>query len=499
MRPITRTIRLLAVLGLLGGIGWGGKRIGGFPLRSAEREQTSADLLDTATVHQGEFLVTVAATGRLEAHQTTQVYGGLAVAGQGGGGGGGWGGNFAKVTFVAADGASVKKGDVLFRFDDTDLRRDFREKELAYENSKADILKIERDRDLELKKAQADGEKIKEELRILKETNATQIRLAEAQVSYDEAELTRVTKLFEQRKRQSEEGLIPRMQFDVVADQMRAAQFQREKSLKDLAAAKEKAAATEQQKQTDLDAALFVVESAGHKVGNETSAAKAKTAALKSALDLVQQQIDNCIVRAPAQGLLVLSNTWHPGSNDGQRPTKVGDQVFPRSQIAEIPDLAQMQVLCKVPERDMGAIRAGQKALIRLDEMPERPFHGQVKRVGSIAEEVDPEDSTVLVAGTRIFSVTLELSERDREHLIPGMSATVEFVTARLPRAVYVPRECVFEEGDTHVVYVREKERFVKTRVMAGAENGQFDEIKKGLKPGMEIARQRPIATEENG
>jgi RND family efflux transporter MFP subunit len=497
MRPITRTIRILAILGLLGGIGWGGKRISGFPKRSEEPAQASADLLDTAAVRQGEFLVTVAATGRLEAHQTTQVYGGLAYGG--GGQSQGWGGNFAKVTFVAEDGSSVKKGDVLFRFDDADFRRDFREKELAYENSKAEILKTERDRDLELKKAQADAEKIKEELRILKETDATQIRLGEAQVSYDESELARVTRQFEQKKRQAEEGLIPRVQFDVANDQLRAAQFEREKSLKELAATKEKTAATEQQKQTDLDAALFVVESAGQKVGNETGAAKAKTAALKSALDLVQQQIDQCTIRSPADGLLVLSNTWHPGGNDGQRPTKVGDQVFPRSQIAEIPDLSRMQVICKVPERDMGPIRAGQQALIRLDEMPDQPFHGRVKRVGSIAEEIDPEDSSSLVAGTRVFNVTLDLAEKDSTHLVPGMSATVEFVTARLPRAVYVPRECVFEEGDTHVVYVRNRNRFVKTRVTAGAENGQFDEIKQGLKRGMEVARQRPLATEEKG
>jgi HlyD family secretion protein len=493
MGILTRGIRILAILGLLGGIGWGGKRIAGFPKHSEESAQTSADLLDTATARQGEFLVTVAATGRLEAHQTTQVYGGQAYGGQG------FMGNFAKVTFVAEDGTNVKKGDVLFRFDDTDFRRDFREKELAWENSKAEILKTERDRDLELKKAQANAEKIQEELRILKETNATQIRLAEAQVSYDEAELTRVTKQFEQKKRQSEEGLIPRTQFEIVNDQLRAAQFEKEKALKDLAAAKEKTAATEQQKQTDLDSALFVVESAGHKVGNETGAAKAKTAALKSALDLVQQQIDGCTIRAPAAGLFVLSNCWHPGGGDGQRPTKVGDQVYPRSQLAEIPDLSRMQVLCRVPERDMGNIRVGQKGLIRLDEMPERPFHGQVKRVGSIAEEVDPEDSTVLVAGTRVFNVTLDLVEKDSTHLVPGMSTTVEFVTARLARALYIPRECVFEEGDTHVVYVLKGNRFVKTRITAGAENGQFDEIKQGLKPGMEIARQRPLAPGEGG
>jgi multidrug resistance efflux pump len=227
---------------------------------------------------------------------------------------------------------------------------------------------------------------------------------------------------------------------------------------------------------------------------------QAKVEALKSQLNLVQQQIDGCILRAPADGLLVVANVWHPGGGENSpRPTKVGDMVMPRSQVAEIPDLARMQVVCKVPERDMGALRVGQQALIRLDEMPDKPFHGKVIRVGAIAEEIDPEDASALVAGTRVFTVTLDLAEKDPAHLVPGMSTSVEFITARRPRAVYIPRECLFEEGDAHVVYVRKGDRFVKTRVTAGAENRQFDEIQEGLRPMMEVAKRRPIETEGNG
>src|SRR5436305_11354708 len=104
MRTLTRAIRFIAILGLLGGIGWGGKRIAGLPKHLAAPPQIRADLLDTAAVRQGEFLVTVSAVGHLQAHQTTQVYSGNLMG---------------KVIFVAEDGTPVKKGDVLFRLDET--------------------------------------------------------------------------------------------------------------------------------------------------------------------------------------------------------------------------------------------------------------------------------------------------------------------------------------------------------------------------------------------
>src|SRR5262249_25452501 len=109
------------------------------------------------------------------------------------------------------------------------------------------------------------------------------------------------------------------------------------------------------------------------------------------------------------------------------------------------------------------------------------------------------EDTSVLAAGTRVFNVLLELSKKESSHFVPGMTATVEFITQRLPQAVYVPNDCVFEEGEYHVAYVRKGKQFVATRVTPGAENARLVQIKKGLQPGQQISRQRPMAPEESG
>jgi multidrug efflux pump subunit AcrA (membrane-fusion protein) len=73
------------------------------------------------------------------------------------------------------------------------------------------------------------------------------------------------------------------------------------------------------------------------------------------------------------------------------------------------------------------------------------------------------------------------------------MSASVEIVTRRLPQTVYIRKECVFDEGEQHVVYVRRGNRFQAMRVTPGAENARFVQVKAGVQPGQSVARQRPI------
>jgi RND family efflux transporter MFP subunit len=283
----------------------------------------------------------------------------------------------------------------------------------------------------------------------------------------------------------------------VAEERFRSAQFAVEKSQKDLEAAKERAAATEQQKQTDLDNALFVAETATRRIGNEGRGARARTAALKGQLEAVQRQLESCIIRAPSSGLLVLVAGWR-GNNERRAP-RVGDQLWPRSQLAEIPDLSRMQVGCKVPERDIGNVRPGQEVLITLEELPEKRYHGKVARIGAMAELLGPEDTSGLEPGTRVFNVTVDLAEKDPAHLVPGMTATAEFVTRRLRDVVYVNKESVFEEGEAHVVYLLRGNQIVATPVTLGPENAEFVEVRKGLRPGQQIAKQRPITPEEAG
>lgn len=483
MRYVSHVIRLLAVLGLVTGIGWGGKRISSLSKNATATTMVRADLMDTALVREGTFLITVPATGRLQANKTTNVYSPDMQA---------------KVSFVGQDGVAVKQGDVLLRFDDTDFRREFRDRELAYETAKADSVRTERDRDLELRNAKGLVDRLTEELRILKETNATQIRLAEAQLKYDEANYDQAKTEMENRKRQAAEKLIPITQLETAEANFRTQQFAVEKSQKDLASKRERSSALEQQKQTDLDNAVFVAETATRKAGDESGAGRQRIDNLQRQMEAAKQQLDWCTIKAPAAGLFILTKNYQRGEGT-RRATRVGDQVWSQTQLAEIPDLARMQIVCKVPERDIGSVQPGQETILRLEQNPDASFRGRVARIGGIASEVDPTDTSGLEPGTKVFNVNIELVGKRPTDLLPGMTATVEIVTHHLPHAAFVRKDSVFEQGDYHIVYKRKGNTFVPVRVTPGAENLEFVQIKQGVKPGEQIARQRPIAHMEGG
>jgi multidrug efflux pump subunit AcrA (membrane-fusion protein) len=58
----------------------------------------------------------------------------------------------------------------------------------------------------------------------------------------------------------------------------------------------------------------------------------------------------------------------------------------------------------------------------------------------------------------------------------------------RIPDAVSVPLECVFEQEDRHIIYVRRGPDFVPTEVELGEENDDAVVVTEGLQGGEEIA-----------
>jgi hypothetical protein len=72
-------------------------------------------------------------------------------------------------------------------------------------------------------------------------------------------------------------------------------------------------------------------------------------------------------------------------------------------------------------------------------------------------------------------------------------------VTHRIPDAVYVPKNCVFDRGAEHVVYVRHGASFQPVEVELGAENDTTVCIKHGLSGDEWIATTDPTRILANG
>lgn len=477
---IRKLARVVTLLLALSAAAWGSR----YPLIWVKALQPRASdagssvAVDTTRALRGPFSLNLTATGKLRARTTVSVRTGELDG---------------KLLWIAQDGVPIQKGDLLARLDDDELKRQVRDITLEYENAKAEIEKSGRDLELEQRNSTAALDKANEDRRILQEANAVQLKQAQDDLDYKNAELDRLTAIYERKQRQEAEHLVPKADVEAADIAMHSAKFAADKAEKDLKLQQEKARSAVQQKETELESVRVTMETAKRRQGDNAEAAKFRLEHIKRRLDDATQKLSWCTIRAPASGLVVLAKDWRPP--DDRRVARPGDQMRPNSAVADIPDLSVMAVDCKIPEREVGFVRLGQAVLVRLDERPGRPYHGRVSQISSAADTVSPWDDTGFEPGTKVFTVTVELQERDPKRLVPGMNATMEITTRRIPEVVYVPKGCVFDRGGDHVVYVQRGHGFEAVPVVLGEENSTHVCIRHGLKGGERIAADDPTPT----
>lgn len=98
-----------------------------------------------------------------------------------------------------------------------------------------------------------------------------------------------------------------------------------------------------------------------------------------TAIDRARQGLAALEMTAPHDGLLLLTR------NRGE-VVRVGDTAFPGMRLAEIPDLAEMKAEVFVLEADAGGLAVGQPAEVVVESHPERRFAATVQRVDSLAK-----------------------------------------------------------------------------------------------------------------
>ena len=97
--------------------------------------------------------------------------------------------------------------------------------------------------------------------------------------------------------------------------------------------------------------------------------------------------------------------------------------------LATLVDLRELQVRVFIPERDIGRVRLGDAARIRLDAFPKRDFAGTVVEISQRAEftpkEVHVKDERVKL----VFGVKVRITNPDG-FAKPGMPADVTITAA---------------------------------------------------------------------
>lgn len=143
--------------------------------------------------------------------------------------------------------------------------------------------------------------------------------------------------------------------------------------------------------------------------------------------------------------------------------------------LLTVSDLSTIWFTASVPEKDLGAVQAGEAVSATVQSFPGEKFEGQVLFV---ADQLDADSRTVKVRAAY---------PNPDGRLKPGMFATMVFQGQPHP-ALLVPLTALIQSGDRTVVFVEVQPwKFEARPVVTGQRSGEEIEILKGLEGGERI------------
>ncbi len=196
-----------------------------------------------------------------------------------------------------------------------------------------------------------------------------------------------------------------------------------------------------------------------------TGAAEAGVAQAQAALNLAQQNLADCEVTSPMNGIV------------GRVDVAVGDTTGLQSPVAVINNTSDLEIEVKVSEADISTIKAGTTVKVRITAIGEEPFTGTVKSVASVADPV-----------TRTYPVKVALPNNSESQVKSGMFAEVMLETQRRAGVIGIPMAAVLPKNGESTVYVVNGENHAQAvTVQTGLNDGKYIEIIKGLQLGQKV------------
>ena len=146
---------------------------------------------------------------------------------------------------------------------------------------------------------------------------------------------------------------------------------------------------------------------------------------------------------------------------------------------SSIVELSQgLEVTAKVPESDIGRIKIGQVANVRVDAFPDQSFAAEVRDIAPRAEKTN-----------NVISFEVELTLVNPPPILRiGMTADVNFQTGRTEASTLVPTVAIVtEDGKPGVLLVGKNDQPTFQAIELGSSGGSQSAILSGVKPGTPV------------
>lgn len=151
---------------------------------------------------------------------------------------------------------------------------------------------------------------------------------------------------------------------------------------------------------------------------------KAELSSAQAALEEIETEINQyAIITSPIDGIVLERNI------DAGQSVVGGSSAASSSLFTIAEDLARMQIEAGVDELDIGSIQVGQAVRFTVEADTERTYTGTVEQIRLVPETTN----------NVVYYSVIVLADNSSGKLLPGMTATVEFIKEQKADVLVVP------------------------------------------------------------
>jgi multidrug resistance efflux pump len=448
--------KIFLLLAVFAGLSWGVVSLYSYVQGGGRSAVEGGALL--SKVGRNPLQVTVTADGNVESASNIEVK--CRVAGG------------STILWIVEDGKIVEEGEEIVKLDTSAIDDKLNSQRITYE--KALATQIQAQGDLEAAKISVmeyeEGTFIEQVKQVEADIQIAleNLRSSENQLKYSKRMVRKgfVSSL----QREADEFGVERAKLELDAANTRKkvlVGYTKQKTLKDLEAKREAAAARLRSEQAGLQLE-------------------------KARLDRLQEQLKNCVITAPKKGMVVYANDSGGGRFGGggapQAQIEEGAMVRESQAFVRLPDLSKMRVKVTIHESRIDQITPGLRALVVIQD---QEYPGTVL---SIANQ--PQPGSWYSAKVKEYATTVSI-DRESSGLRPGMTAKVTILIDDLSNALSVPVSAVVEQRGQFFCWVKSTKGSERRPLKLGRTNDKLIEVVDGVKEGEEVFRNPRAIVEE--
>lgn len=208
--------------------------------------------------------------------------------------------------------------------------------------------------------------------------------------------------------------------------------------------------------------------------------AQAQVAEAEAAVARAQEQYDNATIRSPIRGM-VISRDLEVGSP----VSSILNMGSAATLVMVLGDIRQVYVRGKVDEADVGAVRLGQPARIKVETFKDQKFDGSVTQISPMGVEKDNVTS---------FEVKVSINNPGGT-LRANMTANAEIILEEHYGALIVPESSIIYDAQRNAAVevppaAADNPARERRPIKVGISDGSRTEVLSGLNEGDKVVRQ---------